>query len=94
MFQSYSLIPVILTGMGSECCSEIIKEVVDNKWGDMQKLMQQMGECEEKLRRWYKVKFDHIQTNLRNAQVDLERLQEADQELSNWESHTKAHQEV
>lgn len=80
--------------MGSEGCSEIIKETWDNKGGDMQKAMQQMRECGDKLRRWNKVKFGHVQTNLRNAQTELVKLQESDLSLQKRDSHNKACQEV
>lgn len=49
-----------------------------------------MRDCGEKLRRWNKVKFGHVQTNLRNAQAELAKLQEADSCLQNRDSHNKA----
>lgn len=53
-----------------------------------------MEECGDKLRRWNKVKFGHVQTKLRNAQAELAKLQEADLCLQIRDNHSKAHQEV
>lgn len=82
--------------IGNAKCNEIIKDSSPpyNASVQDQNIMDYVQRCLERLRNWNKKKFGHVQTNLRKAQVHLQKLQDLESTIQNRDHLNGAHLEV